>query len=64
MPVKALMMPITVPNRPMNGAVVAIVASEPVPFLKSEYVISVSRSIARRAASTMSSPLRGLVWFS
>ena len=36
MPVKALMMPMTVPNRPMNGAVVAMVARLPVPFLKSE----------------------------
>ena len=36
MPAKALMMPITVPNRPTNGAVVAIVAERPTPFLKSE----------------------------
>jgi len=59
MPRKALMMPITVPNSPMNGAVVAMVASEPTPFLKSEAVISVSRSMARRPASTLSAPESG-----
>ena len=64
MPRKALMMPITVPNRPMNGAVVAIVAREPMPFFKSEVVSSVARSTARVAASTTSTSESGLVWLS
>jgi hypothetical protein len=65
MPLKALMMPTTVPNRPMNGAVEPMVARPPVPRLKSAVVISDVRSMARRAASMMSSPGRGLasVWF-
>ena len=48
----------------MKGAVVAMVASELVPALKSEKVTSVSRSMARRAASTMSEPERlpGWLW--
>ena len=36
MPWNALMMPMTVPNSPMKGAVVAMVARLPMPFLKSE----------------------------
>ena len=32
MPMKEFMMPHTVPNRPMNGAVAPMVASTPVPF--------------------------------
>src|ERR1700709_789819 len=47
MPWKALMMPITVPNRPMKGVMVAMVASEPMPRFRSEVVSSVARSTAR-----------------
>jgi hypothetical protein len=56
MPRKALMMPMTVPRRPMNGAVVAIVARPPRPFLRSAVVIIAARSIARSAAATVSCP--------
>ncbi len=38
MPVNALMMPTTVPNRPMNGAVEPIVARPPGPFFISAEV--------------------------
>ena len=64
MPWKALMMPITVPNRPMKGVMVAMVASEPMPRLMSEVVSSVARSTARVAASTTSTSDSGLVWLS
>ena len=56
MPRKALMMPMTVPKRPMKGAVVPIVASPERPFFMSAVVISASRSIARSAASIGSCP--------
>ena len=42
MPRKALMMPMTVPKRPMKGAVVPIVASPERPFFMSAVVTSVA----------------------
>ncbi len=56
MPLNALMMPMTVPKRPMNGAVVPIVARPESPFFMSAVVMSASRSIARSAASIGSCP--------
>src|ERR1700693_4982698 len=46
-PRKALMMPMTVPKRPMKGAVVPIVASPESPFFMSAVVMSASRSLGR-----------------
>ena len=46
----------TVAKRPMNGAVVAIVARPPRPFFMSAVVMRAERSMARSAAETVSCP--------
>ena len=55
-PRNALIIPMTVPKRPMNGAVVPMVARPERPFRMSAVVIRASRSIARSAASIGSCP--------
>jgi hypothetical protein len=55
-PSNARMMPMTVAKRPMNGAVVAIVARPPSPFFMSAVVMRADRSMARSAAATVSCP--------
>ena len=49
MAVKALTIPMQVPSRPTNGAVAPTVAIKPRPRLKSDRVMSISRSTARSA---------------
>ena len=51
---KALMMPMTVPKRPMNGAADEIDASPPRPFFRFAISRSLTRSMARLTASTTS----------
>ena len=51
---KALMIPTTVPNKPMNGAVEPIVARLETPRFNSAWTIAEARSRARREASMVS----------
>ena len=51
-PSKAWMIPTTVPNRPMNGAVDPIVARPPSPLFMSARVRAAERSRARDTSST------------
>ena len=57
MPLNALMMPITVPNRPTNGAVEPMVARPERPRFISACTMATERSRPRLAASITSSSL-------